>query len=216
MSAPGNSHVQFAFRENVANAISCFDDKDSHGRFALRAGNMALFIDGSNLHHTAKAVGFEIDFTRLLEEFQRRGDIQRAFFYTTVKESSDYVAVRPLIDWLAYHGFTVRAKPTREIDDGDGRRKFKRAIGVDLAVDAMETAPHVDRIVLFSGDGDFRPLVEAVGRRGVHVTVASSLRTKPPMIADELRREADEFIELDELRSVIGRPPTQIAARRST
>jgi len=170
------------------------------------SGKVALFIDGSNLHFTSKALGFDIDYKRLLEEFRRRGDVVRAFYYTTINEGSDYVSVRPLIDWLAYNGFTVRARPTREIDDGDGRRKFKRAIGIDIVIDALEVADHVDRIVLFSGDGDFRRLLEAVGRRGVHISVVSTVRTKPPMIADELRRQADEFIELDRLRSVIGRP----------
>jgi uncharacterized LabA/DUF88 family protein len=177
------------------------------------SSKIALLIDGSNLHFTAKALGFDIDYKRLLEEFQRRGDIVRAFYYTTINESSDYVSVRPLIEWLAYNGFTVRARPTRETDDGDGRRKLKRAIGIDIAIDALEAADHVDQIVLFSGDGDFRRLLEAVARRGVHISVVSTIRTKPPMIADELRRQADEFIELDRLRSAIGRPlPHGVAA----
>ena len=176
------------------------------------SGKLALFIDGANLHYTAKALGFDIDYKRLLEEFSRRGQVLRAYYYTTINESSDYVSIRPLIDWLAYNGFTVRAKPTREIDDGEGRRRLKRALGIDVAVDALEMAAHVDRIVLFSGDGDFRPLLEAVGRRGVHIAVVSTIRTKPPMIADELRRQANEFIELDTLRSAIGRPLPQGSA----
>jgi uncharacterized LabA/DUF88 family protein len=176
------------------------------------SGKLALFIDGANLHYTAKALGFDIDYKRLLEEFGRRGEVLRAYYYTTINESSDYVSIRPLIDWLAYNGFTVRAKPTKEIDDGEGRRRLKRALGIDVAVDALEMAAHVDRIVLFSGDGDFRPLLEAVGRRGVHIAVVSTIRTKPPMIADELRRQANEFIELDTLRSAIGRPLPQWSA----
>ena len=180
------------------------------------SGKMALFIDGIDLHDTAKALGFEIDYKRLSEEFQRRGDVLRAFFYTTIDERSDYASIRPLLDWLAYNGFTVRAKLTKEIDDGEGRRKFKRALGVDIVVGAMEIAPHVNQIVLFSGDGHFRRLIEAVGRRGVHIAVVSTMRTKPPMIADELRRRADEFIELEILRSVIARPQATGADWRAT
>jgi len=77
---------------------------------------------------------------------------------------------------------------------------------IELAVDAMELAPHVDHVVIFSGDGDFRPLIEALQRKGVRVSVVSTIRSQPPMIADELRRQADNFIELDELRDVVGRP----------
>ena len=80
---------------------------------------------------------------------------------------------------------------------------------VEIAVDAMELAPHVDHVVLFSGDGDFRPLVEGLQRQGVRVSVVSTIRSKPPMIADELRRQTDNFIELDELKDVIGRPPRE-------
>jgi uncharacterized LabA/DUF88 family protein len=157
---------------------------------------LALFIDGASLHYTAKTLGLDVDYKRFWKSFSTAADVLRAFYYTAVNESADYVAVRPLIAWLTYHGYPVRTKPTKELDDGDGRRKFKRAIGVDLAVDALETARHVDRIALWS----------KLPRRGVHVAVASTLRTKPLMVADELRRQADEFIELHELGSVIGRP----------
>jgi len=120
---------------------------------------------------------------------------------------------RPLIDWLDYNGFTVRAKPTKEFDDGEGRRKIKRNIAIELAVDALEIAKHVDHIILFSGDGDLRALIEAVQRRGVHVTVISTIKTRPPMIADELRRQADTFLELEELRAAVGRTIEQVKAR---
>jgi uncharacterized LabA/DUF88 family protein len=164
----------------------------------------ALFIDGTNLHYTAKALGFDIDFKRLIEEFEKRGSILRSYYYTTISEGTES-AVRPLVDWLDYNGFTVRAKPAKEFDDGDGRRKIKRNIGVELAVDVLEIAKHLDQLVLFSGDGDFRSLVEAVQRRRTHVTVVSSVRTRPPMVADELRRQADAFLELDDLKAAIGR-----------
>jgi uncharacterized LabA/DUF88 family protein len=76
---------------------------------------------------------------------------------------------------------------------------------IELAIDVMEMSGCVDHVVIFSGDGDFRRLVEAVQRRGKRVSVVSTIRTSPPMVADELRRQADNFIELDELKSQIGR-----------
>ena len=166
----------------------------------------ALFIDGLNLHFTAKALGFDIDFKRLLAEFARRGTLVRAYYYIAIfDDSAGYSTIRPLTDWLSYNGFTVVTKSARAHSDGEGRRAFKRNIGVELSVDAIEIANHVHRIFLFSGDGDFCRLVKAIQGRGRQVTVVSSLRTNAPMIADELRRQADEFLELDSLRAIVGR-----------
>ena len=154
---------------------------------------IALFIDGANLYATAKSLGFDIDYKRLLREFQSRGNLLRAFYYTAVIEDQEYSSIRPLIDWLDYNGYTVVTKATKEFVDQTGRRKVKGNMDIELAVDAMELAPHIDHMVLFSGDGDFRSLVEAVQRRGVRVTVISTISTQPPMVADELRRQADIF-----------------------
>src|SRR5467141_2937577 len=122
---------------------------------------LALFIDGANAHATAKALGFDIDYKRLLTEFQSRGTLVRALYYAATFEDQEY-SIRPLIDWLDYNGFTVVTKPAREFDDGEGRRRLKRNISVELAIDAMELADYLDQIVLFAGDGDFRSLVEAL------------------------------------------------------
>jgi uncharacterized LabA/DUF88 family protein len=173
----------------------------------------ALFIDGLNLHFTAKALGFDIDFKRLLAEFAMRGTLVRAYYYTAIFEDEGYSTIRPLTDWLSYNGFTVVTKPAKQHTDGEGRRAFKRNLGVELSVDAIELAKHVDQIVLFSGDGDLRRLIEAIQRRGCRVTVVSSLRTSSPMIADELRRQADEFLELDNLKAIIGRTMPSDAAQ---
>jgi uncharacterized LabA/DUF88 family protein len=166
---------------------------------------LAVFIDGANLHYSAKALGFDIDFRRLLTEISMRGSLVRAYYYTTIVEGDEFHAMRPLVDWLDYNGYAVRVKPAKEYNDGEGRRKVKRSIAVELAVDAIEIAPRVDEILLFTGDGEFRVLVESVQRRGVQVTVVSTLRTRPAMISGELRRQADVFIELDELRNSISR-----------
>jgi uncharacterized LabA/DUF88 family protein len=178
------------------------------------SGKLALFVDGPNLHYTAKNLGFDIDFKRFLAEFKTRGALVRAYYYTTIAEGAEFSTIRPLVDWLDYNGFTVRTKPVKEFDDGEGRRKFKRNIGVELAVDAFEIAKHVDHIVLFSGDGDFRSVVEAIQRRGPRVTVVSSMRTQPAMVAGELRRQADTFLELDDLKASIGMTMEQVRVRQ--
>jgi len=170
---------------------------------------IALFIDGANLYATAKTLGFDIDYKRLLKEFQSRGTLLRAFYYTAIIEDQEYTAIRPLIDWLHYNGYTVVTKATKEFIDASGRRKLKGSMDIELAVDAMELAEHIGQMVLFSGDGDFRPLVEAVQRRGVRVTVISTISSQPPMIADELRRQADVFIDLVELRAKLAREPSE-------
>src|SRR4051794_28022604 len=172
---------------------------------ASDGSKIALFIDGPNLHATAKALGFEVDYKRLLNEFQSRGSLVRAFYYTIVVEDQDSFSVRPLVDFLDYNGFTVVTKPARESIDLNGRRNGKGNMNIELAVDAMEIAEHVDGIVLFSGNGDFRSLVQAVQRQGVHVTVVSTTSSQPPMVADQLRRQCDVFSDLIELKSVIAR-----------
>jgi uncharacterized LabA/DUF88 family protein len=170
-----------------------------------RANRLALLIDGQNLHATAKTLGFEIDFKRLLAEFQGRGTLLRAIYYSAIQDNTRFSGVRSLLDWLDYNGYTVVTKATKEFIDASGRRKVKDKMGVELAVDAMQLAQHVDQIVLFSGDGDFCSLVEAVQRRGVRVTVVSTISSRPPIIADDLRREAHVFTDLIELRSNICR-----------
>ena len=175
---------------------------------------LALFIDGSNLYAASKALGFDIDYKLLRQEFERRGKLLRAFYYTALLENDEYSPIRPLVDWLNYNGFTMVTKPAKEYTDSQGRRKVKGNMDIELAVDAMELAEHVDQIVLFSGDGDFRSLVEAVQRRGVRVTVVSTISSQPPMIADELRRQADVFTDLVELQSRLGRDPSERPASR--
>jgi uncharacterized LabA/DUF88 family protein len=178
------------------------------------SSNTALFIDGANLYATAKTLGFDVDYKRLLKEFQSRGTLLRAFYYTAIIEDQEYSSIRPLVDWLDYNGYTVVTKATKEFIDANGRRKIKGSMDIELAVDAMQLAEHIDEMVLFSGDGDFRPLVEAVQRRGVRVTVVSTISSQPSMIADELRRQADAFIDLVELRPKIAREVIERLAPR--
>ena len=165
----------------------------------------ALFIDGANLYSATKALDFEIDYKRLLEEFTGRVNLIRAFYYTALNEDAEYSPLRPLIDWLDYNGYTMVTKPTKEFTDSAGRRKIKGNMDIELAIDVMEMADKLDHIVLFSGDGDFRRLVDAVQRKGCRVSVVSTVRSQPPMVADELRRQADIFVELQSLQTLIGR-----------
>ncbi len=170
------------------------------------AERTALFVDGSNLYATAKALSFEIDYSRLLNLFRSRCQLVRALYYTVLAEEQEYSSVRPLVDWLDYNGYTVITKPTKEYGEGtNGRRKIKGNMDIELAVDAMELAEYLDHIILFTGDGDFRCLAEALQHKGKRVSVVSTLETQPPMIADELRRQSDQFIELSTLETQICR-----------
>ncbi|MCJ2037252.1 NYN domain-containing protein [Methylobacterium sp. J-068] len=173
----------------------------------------ALFIDGANLYAATKALGADIDYRRLLKEFQSRDSLLRAFYYTAIIEDQEYSSIRPLIDWLDYNGFRVVTKPAKEFTDSLGRRKVKGNMDIELAIDALELAPRIDHMVLFSGDGDFRSLVDAMQRRGVRVTVVSTIQTQPAMISDDLRRQADEFIDLAHLLPRIGRDPGERSTR---
>lgn len=174
---------------------------------------IALFIDGANLYATSKTLGFDIDYRRLLKEYNTRGYLVRAFYYTALIEDQEYSSIRPLIDWLDYNGYSVVTKPVKEFTDAMGRRKVKGNMDIELAVDAMELAPFIDHMVLFSGDGDFRSLVEAMQRKGVRVSVVSTVSTQPPMIADDLRRQADIFLDLVDMQTKIGRDPGERTAR---
>jgi uncharacterized LabA/DUF88 family protein len=169
---------------------------------------IALFIDGANLYSTAKSLGFDIDYKRLLNLFRNKGQLVRALYYTALAENDEYSSIRPLIDWLDYNGYSMVTKPTKEFTDATGRRKIKGNMDIELAVDAMKLAEHLDHIVLFSGDGDFRSLVAALQQKGKRVSVVSTLTTQPPMVADDLRRQADQFIDLVELETAIGRDPS--------
>ena len=166
---------------------------------------VVLFVDGPNLYSASKALGIELDFKRLLADFQSKAFLLRAYYYTAITEDQEYSSLRPLLDWLRYNGFAVVTKPTKEFTDAAGRRRIRGSIGVELAVDALELAPYYDHLILFSGDGDFTALVASLQRCGKRVTVVSTLVTPSPMIADDLRRQADFFLDLADLAKVAGR-----------
>jgi uncharacterized LabA/DUF88 family protein len=175
---------------------------------------LALFIDGANLYSAVKVLNFDIDYKKLLEEFRKRGILIRAYYYTAIVEDQEYSPIRPLVDWLDYNGFSLVTKPVRRYtEQATGVTRTKGNMDIEIAVDMMEIAPHVDHIVLFSGDGDFRRLIESVQRKGVRVTVVSTVKSQPPMASDDLRRQADTFVDLNDLASLIGRPRQQSTPR---
>jgi uncharacterized LabA/DUF88 family protein len=159
----------------------------------------ALFIDGANLYAATRSLGFDIDYRKLLDFFGTKLTLVRAYYYSALLETEEYSPLKPLTDWLAYNGYTLVTKPAKEFTDAMGKRRIKGNMDIELAIDMLELAPRLDHAILFSGDSDFRRLVEAVQRRGVRVSVISSIKTSPPMIADELRRQADQYIELAEI-----------------
>ena len=167
------------------------------------AERLGLFIDGSNLYAAARSLGFDIDYKKLRNEFIKRGKLLRAYYYTALIENEENSPLRPLVDWLTYNGYTIVSKPAKEFTDSVGQKRIKGNMDIELAIDAMEIAPRIDHIVIFSGDGDFQALVKSLQRQGVRVSVVSTTRSNPPMIADELRRQADNYIDLEELRDVI-------------
>ena len=167
--------------------------------FFIPDERVCLFIDGASLYSSSRHLGFDVDYRSLLQFFRTRTNVVRAYYYAALLETEEYSPLRPLTDWLAYNGYTLVTKPAREFTDASGRRRVKGNMDIELAIDMLELAPRMDHAILFSGDGDFRRLIEAVQRAGVRVSVVSTLRTSPPMIGDELRRQADQFIELAEI-----------------
>ena len=182
----------------------------------LPTERIALFIDGANLYSASRNLGFDVDYRNLLVYFRKQAHVVRAYYYSALLETEDYSPLKPLTDWLAYNGYSLVTKPAREFTDSAGRRRIKGNMDIEVAVDMLELAPRIDHAVLFSGDSDFRRLVEAVQRKGVRVSVVSSIRTTPPMVADELRRQADQFLELAEIADNFTRRQTEPRPARPT
>ncbi len=160
-----------------------------------------IFIDGSNLYAGIRSLGFDFDYRKLLGYFRNRSKLLRAYYYTALGDEQEYSPIRPLVDWLAYNGYTVITKPTKEfVDPLTGNKRLKGNMDIEIAVGMLQMAPYYDHAVLFSGDGDFRSVVQAAQDLGKQVTVISTLKTNPPMIADELRRQADVFIDLNDIK----------------
>ena len=166
---------------------------------------LALFIDGANLYSATKALNADLDFKKMVDAFREKAVLVRAYYYTAVTEGEEFSPIRPLIDWLGYNGFSMVTKPVKRFTDAQGHSRTKGNMDIEIAVDMLELAPRIDHAILFSGDGDFRRAVQAMQAKGVRVTVVSTLKTQPPQIADELRRQADDFVDLVDLLQDYGR-----------
>jgi len=165
----------------------------------------AIFIDGSNLHATTKALHWNMDYKRLRDWLNASYTTTGLNYYTAVRQVENNPVVN-LVNWLSYNGFRVKSKETKEWVDIKGHTHVKGNMDIEMAVDALLLAEtnSVDHMLFFTGDGDFRRVVEAIQDKGVTVSVASTL--KPPMIADELRRQADDFVELFDHKEKFGAP----------
>lgn len=170
---------------------------------------VAIFIDGANLYSATRSLTFDIDYRKLLDEFKNHGRLVRAYYYTALVEDQEFSPIRPLVDWLDYNGYTLVTKPAKEYTDANGRRRFKGDMDVEIAVDLLQAASFIDHAFLFSGDGDFLAAIEAIQRKGVRVSVISTIKSNPPMASDDVRRAADNFVDLTDLSSLIGRPPRE-------
>jgi len=167
----------------------------------------AIFIDGANLYKAARGLGFDIDYKRLLAIGLEQSQLVRAYYFTAIQEDreQDYSPLRPLVDWLDYNGYSMITKLAHEYTDSQGRKRFKGSVDVELTVEMLNLAEHIDHLILFSGNGDFRKAIEAVQAKGVRVTIVSTMKSNPAIAADELRRQADKFFDLSDLEKSIGR-----------
>lgn len=169
-----------------------------------------ILVDGSNVYQTVKQLGYQVDYERVVEAFQNDGMHVLKSFYFTAMLPNAVNFVKPLVDFLDYHGWHTVTKPTSEwVDPETGRRKVKGNMDIEIAVIAYEMATAgigLTDIILFTGDGDFRFLVESLQRKyGLNVIIVSSMETKPPMCADVLRRQADVFYDLFNMQADIER-----------
>lgn len=167
----------------------------------------AVFIDGSNFHASTKALNFDVDFEKLLRVLRESGHLVRAYYYTALPDNNtEYSPIKRIADWLDYNGYTVVSKPWRDFTNSEtGQRRIKGNMDMELALDMIKLANHVEHVVLFSGDGDFCRLLHEVQDKGVSVTVISSNK----LVADTLRRQADDFIEVNQIRHLIERDQQQ-------
>jgi uncharacterized LabA/DUF88 family protein len=174
----------------------------------------ALFIDGSNFYAAAKGLNLDIDFARMRAYFAKDTNLIRAYYYTAIPEDQEFSSLRPLVDWLDYNGYAVVSKLTREfIDEETGKRRLKGNMDMELALDMLKLAPHIDHAILFSGDGDFCRLLEDVQALGVRTTVVSTNKTTPPMVADQLRRMADIYIDMVDIAPDISKSNSKTSSK---
>jgi len=161
---------------------------------------LAVLIDGHALNAFAYGLGMKIDYRKLKVQFARSSKLTSIKYYAGVDFSRGENPYVKLLDWLDYNGYRVHIKEARSFVNGDGERNVKGSVIVDLSIDLVLVARHVDHVVLVSAHGDLTYPILQAKRLGARVTLLSSLNAEGVRPADELRQVADEFIELETLR----------------
>lgn len=165
----------------------------------------AVLIDGYNTLSTTKLLKFDIDFRKLLNLFQNKTRLVKIYYFASLRDNpADHDPMIPVIQWMMYNGYNVISKKMNEFMNIDNIQS-KGNMDVEISVTVLEMVKSVDHIVLFTGDENFRFLIEAVQRMGTRITVCSSMQCQPQIMSDDLRRQADNFIELNNLKSEIQR-----------
>jgi len=163
-----------------------------------------VLIDGPSFYATTRSLGYEVDYKKFRDHFDEVCDLHRIYYFTAITDNpDDHSPVKPLVDWLGYNGFRTITKPLREFIDPGGRRRTKGNMAVEIATELVNAAEHAEHILLFSGEGDLSYAVDAAQRKGAKVTVVSSLKVDPPAISDDLRRAADRFVDLADVKDLI-------------
>lgn len=166
-----------------------------------------MLIDGPSIYQICRSLDVEIDYQALRSIFADAGYLVQARYYTTILNDQLYSPLRPLIDWLSYNGFIVVTRTMKAGQDSEQCRRLDHGIVVALAVDAIEISSRLDHVILFTGNGDFLRLVQLLQRRTVRTTVVGTVNGPSSMSSDELRRQADTFVDLRALVPFVGRGP---------
>ena len=174
----------------------------------------AVFIDGSSIYRICRSLDVEIDYRALRNIFADAGRLVQARYYTTVLGDQSYLSIRPLIDWLSYNGFVVVTRTIRAGQDAGEDGRSEGGIGIELAVDVIEMASRLDHVILFTGNGDFVRLIQLLQRRTVRTTVVATVNGASSMVSDELRRQADRFVDLRALAPFIGKERRRLSELR--
>lgn len=160
---------------------------------------LSIFVDGNNMFYAQQKNGWFFDPKRVLEYFTSEKNVEliNAYWYTGLKDPQDQRGFR---DALISLGYTVRTKILKEYyDDTSGRYSQKANLDIEIVVDMFNTVEQYDRVILFSGDGDFERAIEQLRSKNTHITVVST----EGMIARELRNVTDRYIDLNNIRDRI-------------
>lgn len=168
---------------------------------------IGLFIDGYSLYQTVRAMDLRIDYKALRDLFASKGRLNRVQYFATVNDHDpdEFNPQRKTFDWLQYNGFDVQTIQTRSFTGSDGEIQYRGNASVLMTCYALKHAEHLDHVVILTGNADFAPLITALQERGTRVTMVSTIKNGS-LCSDQLRRSADDFIDLEDLRQQISKP----------